>query len=187
MTMITLKEKAPVLFFLLALIFCYPGCSDDSSSSNNGSPGESNLTVSGEIEGEFSGWALFNYTETSHGNSWSINMTDNQTYNLSLSLSSVDTPISQPEPGTYNIGGGSSEFLPIFTDIETGGIGAGGDYEYSTLFEENTGTLTIEESTEETISGSLKFYAGQTDDEGNLINMITVDGDFTAKNQELVE
>lgn len=38
-----------------------------------------------------------------------------------------DDPVSRQEPGTYVIGGGSSELLPIYTDIETGGIGAGAE------------------------------------------------------------
>lgn len=185
--MYSLKGKYIAYSLLIIAMVWGAACSDNSTDSGSGSPGDSNLTVSGTVEGEFSGWALFNYTETMGGYSWSINMTDNQTYNLSLSISSVNDPINRPEPGTYVIGGGSSEFLPIYTDIEAGGIGAGADYEYSTLWEENTGTLTIEESTEETVTGSFQFYAGQTDDDGNLINTITVEGDFTAKNQELIE
>jgi|GEM_PF-2564459 len=178
---------------VLLSIFYFSSCSDDATGpddgNNNGPPGESVVQVSGAVEGEHSGWALFNESELPFDTySWGIAMTDNNIFHVDISASSTGDPVNRPDPGTYEIDSGTSTFLGIYTDIETGGIGAGADYEYSTLYEGTGGELVIEESTENFVSGSFEFVAANdVDDEGNLIDVVTVSGEFTAMNQDDVD
>lgn len=187
-----IQDRLLITFFSMAILLGGLSCSDNSTAPDNDTPGESSVVVSGTIEGEYSGWATFNKADLPQDmQSWSIDMTDNSTFTLSLSIASTGS-ISRPEAGTYTIGHSigfdSSDFAAIFTDIETGGVGAGADYEYSTVgSEETTGTLVIEESSDNEVSGHFSFNgAGEIDENGNIIDPVTIEGEFRAVNQENV-
>lgn len=187
-----IQQRLLIIVFAMAILLAGLSCSDNSTSPESDTPGESSVEVSGTIEGEYSGWATFNKAELPQDmESWSINMTDNTTFNLSLNIASSGS-ISRPGTGTYTIGHSigfdATDFAAIFTDIASGGIGAGADYEYSTVgSDETTGTLVIEESSENEVSGRFSFNgAGDIDENGNIIDPITAEGEFTAVNQENV-
>ncbi len=175
---------------ILSVIFSMGlvACSDNSTDPDTSTPGDSTVTITGEIEGEHEGWALFNHAELPLSESWGIYLTNNSTFHVSISLSSTDGSASRPTPGIYEIGFGRSEFFSIYTDIESGGVGAGGDYEYATLYEETGGTLTIESSTDESVEGYFEFVAAHDeDDQGNPYGFVTVSGEFSATNQDLLD
>jgi hypothetical protein len=54
--------------------------------------------------------------------------------------------------------------------------------------DETTGTLVMEESTEEVVSGHFSFNgAGDINENGNIIDPITAEGEFRAINQETAD
>lgn len=171
-------------------------CSDNSNDPGDISPGDATVVISGEIEGEHEGWGLFNHTELPNGETWSISLTNNTTFHVQISISAIDGTVtegsvSRPSPGTYVIdrpGTGTPVYVGIYTDIETGGLGAGADYEYATLYEDTGGTLTIESSSEESVEGHFEFVAAHdADEQGNAFGFVTVSGEFSATNQDLID
>lgn len=185
-----IHQRLLITFFSIAILLVGLSCSDNSTAPETDTPGESSVEVSGTIEGDYSGWATFTEAELPFDmHSWRINMTDNNSFKLSLSIESTGS-ISRPEVGTYTIGqtigSNASDFTAIFTDLASGGVGAGSDFEYSTVgSEETTGTLVIEESTENDVSGHFYFKgAGDIDENGNIIDPITTEGEFRAVDDE---
>ena len=171
-------------------------CSDNSTDPDTNTPGDAEVTITGAIEGEHEGWGLFNHTELPQGETWGITLTNNNTFHVQISISTLDGTategsVSRPSPGSYVIGRpgtGSSVYVGIYTDIESGGVGAGADYEYSTLHEDTGGTLTIESSTDESVEGYFEFEAAHdADEQGNAYGFVTVSGEFSATNQDLVD
>ncbi len=172
----------------LILSFFLTACSDNGNDPDVDTPGDATVTISGEIEGEHEGWGLFNQSELPQGEDWGIQLTNNSSFHVQISLWSIDGSVTRPSPGSYTISSETSDFTGIYTDLESGGIGAGADYEYSTIHEETGGTLIIESSTDEEVSGSFEFVAAHdTDEHGNVYGFVTVSGEFTATNQNLLE
>ena len=187
-----LNLRILLIIFLIGLT----ACSDSSTDPDTNTPGDATVTITGAIEGEHEGWGLFNHTELPQGESWGISLTNNNTFHVQISISAIDGTategsVSRPSPGSYVIGRpgtGSSVYVGIYTDIESGGVGAGADYEYATLYEETGGTLTIESSNDESVEGHFEFVAAHdADEQGNPYGFVTVSGEFSATNQDLVD
>src|SRR5690554_1875779 len=179
-------KKVSTYLTAIVLALSFTACSDDDSSSDdNGNPdlGNASLTVNGDVEGQKSGMADFNYLEDLPGGmeEWEISIHDYnpQTFSLTLMLTSVNG-VSQPEPGTYDIGfdaNNPSVFMAIYTHIENEDFM--NSVEYNTLFD-GGGILTINSSTSETVTGTLEFTAHEFNDDFEIVGTITVSGEFTA-------
>ncbi len=93
--------------------------------------------------------------------------------------------MSRPSPGTYVIGQGGNNveaFSVVYTRIENEDFANA--IEYDTSLEENAGTLTIETSNENEVSGTFSFTAVKRDDQFNVTGQIQVSGSFTAKKRQ---
>lgn len=165
------------LFFylILALSVLFTNCKGDDVKTEP-ELGWIELSVSGAIEGQYSGMADF-YGEHAAGQVfyWSISGHDYkpQTFSLGLILTSLEE-LNQPGPGQYTIGHGANApdvFLGTFTDVSGGVIGA---VEYTTL--ETSGTLILEKSDSEEVIGSFEFNAKPVEGE----EIIHVSGQFKA-------
>jgi len=100
-------------------------------------------------------------------------------------LVSTTEEVNQPSPGTYEIGfeaNSSDVFTAIYAHIPGGNFSE--TVEYSTLPTGDQvygGTLVIETSNANVVSGSFDFTAAKVDDDFNVIGEISVSGDFTAR------
>jgi len=165
---------------------------------NGPKPGEVTISISGDVEDEKTGTALFSGAGVGgNEHSWGIHIDDSDpgphTYNFQLLFTDTDEePIDQPEAGTYNIGNhvhtddpDSPVFTGAYSDHEAGFLYfsltemCGGEYAH-------TGTLTIDSATEAVITGSFEFdafYSNAEDcDEGIMTTTITIAGEFAAEN-----
>ncbi len=155
------------------------GCGDDDDNGNGGGGGpggggSSSLTVSGEVEGDFSGFAT--YTDASlENNSFSVALTDNSKFHIQLRIGIEGN--SPPPVGTYDVGGSiisSEDFHAIYSDFEEGGMMD--PDEYSTQ-DTPSGTVELTSSSDDAVSGTFEFYAGSLEDP----DQITVtNGEFQA-------
>jgi hypothetical protein len=195
--MVLNNRMVTLLTVFLFASFTLISCDDDPVSSDD-DLGAGSVSVSGDVNADASGIADFSGIEDGPGgvHSWSITVNDfnPQTFSLQF-LHVAHDPISHPAEGTYEIGMGSSTpfdeeddmaFTGIYTHIENGDFMNA--VEYSTLpCDEDSdfeGTLTIESSESDLISGSFQFTAAyyDYDDMGNceIHGTIDVSGDFTA-------
>ena len=173
--------------------FALVSCSDDDDKNSGpagGTPdpssdlGNITLAVTGDVEAEHSGMADFFQMDVGNTRIWELNMHDYspQTFDLTLMLTSTPDKISRPEPGSYTIGFSGTDpyvFHGMYSYIEDS------DYansrEYSTMWSETNGTLIIETSTEQTITGTFEFTANHYDDDTQeKSDPITVSGSFSA-------
>lgn len=172
---------------LLILLFGLFACSDNSTDPNeNEGPefGEVNFTVTGDLEGEKSGIADFDHLVIPpFSEEWQIHTTDisPQTFILTFSLLSTVHQLDRPGPGTYEIG-----FIPAAADNSNevffaDYVDLGGD-NYSVLGEGSGGSLVIEESTDEIVSGSFNCTLVELNEDGStVIGSIQIEGEFTAR------
>ena len=176
------------LVALVVMSLASTSCSsDDEGSSENLDFGNFELSVTGDFTQETNGFADFDSLSAFGVNSWEISMNDTNpsTVSLQLSLVSSTGEVSQPSPGTYEIGfeaNSNNVFYAIYTHIPNGNFMQA--VEYSTINEGETsygGTLEIEESTNDLVKGSFQFTAASVDDNFNVIGEISVSGEFTAK------
>ncbi len=182
------------MLFSLSVLF---SCSDNASGPDDGPSGrgQASFTITGDISGQKTGIAEF-YSFSAFGvHSWTIDIFDIGPSTFELSFVRVgNSPISRPAPGNYSIG---SDFLNSsgFTAFYTHGTGNNAT-EYAPLFSgfcsENTeegGTLTIENSSDDRVSGKFEFKASDYDfdESGNceVLGTITVKGEFDAKRTSL--
>jgi len=169
-----------VLLIFLSAMAC---SKNDDSAKPGGGLGEGNLTVSGAVEGKFSGMADFELGEYSSSRIFDISIHDfnPQTFSLSIQSLGITDEIEIPGPGTYTIGTfPHADFHANFTRIiDEDFVNA---TEYSTFFaeEEGSGTLTITSSDGKTMKGSFEFVAHEIDDDEVLIGSVTIKGEFTA-------
>lgn len=180
--------KTVTKFLATVIIASLVACSSDDNN-NNGSGGFDlgiiNLTVTGEVEGDFSGMADFDHLAVMGTEIWSIDGNDYspQTFSISFTDMAIGGTADRPTPGTYSIGSsvGDADYSAIFLYFPDG------FKEYSTtIFSdiidggENSGTLTITSSNENTVKGHFEFTAYREDDDLNIAGTIQVQGEFTA-------
>lgn len=173
-----------ILFFLAAFLTAavsLTACSKDDKEGPESSLdlGEVTLTVTGDAEGAFKGMADFEGAKRSQTETWEISMHDYSPQTFSLSLIRMNEGIDNPKPGTYSIGlSNKADFFAVFTHI------VDEDYvnaiEYSTFESDNSGTLTIESVSENTIKGKFELTAYEYDDKLDPIGDIEIKGQFTA-------
>lgn len=183
------------IFISFALVSC---SSDDDKSSgpagSGGTPppatpslGTVNLTISGDVEGQYSGIADFDHMDLGFMQTWQLGLYDYnpQTFELSIIQMSTSGGGSRPAPGTYVIGSGVGSpdgYWADFTHIINEDFENAVDY--SAMYDQ-AGTLTIVTSNEQVVSGTLEFTAHQYDDETmEIVGTITVSGSFSAKQRE---
>lgn len=176
------------LFALVVMSLASTSCSsDDEGSSENLDFGNFELSVTGDFTQDTSGFADFDGLSAFGVNSWEISMNDTNpsTVSLQLSLVSSTGEVSQPSAGTYEIGfeaNSSDVFTAIYVHIPDGNFFE--TVEYSTLATGDQvygGTLIIETSNANVVSGSFNFTAAKVDDNFNVIGEIDVSGEFTAR------
>lgn len=163
---LTLGATMMVLLMVPAL-----GCGDDAPG-GAGDGGESTVQVTGDVEGSFSGHAVFTQATLDLG-IFGVGLTDNSTYDVDLNIDVPDgTP---PAPNVYSVGGIPSEdhFTAIFRDISAGFAET---VEY-TAWDEQSGTVEITASSMDEVEGQFQFVA-QRDLEGGPT--VDVSGSFRA-------
>ncbi len=186
-----IKHLTPMIVFIFAL----SGCSDNSSSTTSSDEhfGYISLTVTGAIDAVHEcdnspGCVVsFGRSQFEIGNNtyytWLIESGDYTSFlPFEISTTSINTAVSRPSPGTYDIG---SEMAPSFSagysNIE-GGLND--DHSYETT-NQTGGTLTIESSTNERVTGSFEFTAVHID-EGNS-QTVTISGRFEAVSEDILD
>lgn len=175
---------------VIGLVVFFSSCSDDDDSSSaapppgGGQQGSASFTVSGGVEGEYSGTAEFMALETTIGTHiWGIYLFDQNplTFNIDFQLFDQSEAIELPGTGTYPLGLGWSNELFLgsceffedgsFIPLENYNIGAGG----------GTGELVITTSTDELVEGTFSFTAVALDDLANVVDSVVVsNGVFSA-------
>jgi len=185
------------LYTIIILLFAFLSCSDSSAGPDEGPSGggSASFTVSGAVNGQKSGIAEF-YSFSAFGvHTWTIDIFDVGPSTFELSFVRVgNSPISRPAPGNYSIG---SDFLDSsgFTAFYTHGTGSNST-EYAPIFsgfcsdnQGEGGTLTIENSSDNSVSGKFEFKASDYDfdESGNceVLGTVTVKGEFDAKKTTL--
>lgn len=171
------------------------GCSDDENGNGNGTAGgggggigggggydsSSSLTVSGAVEGDFSGYAT--YTDSSlESDSFSLSLSDlHQTYNVNLSIPIEDqTP---PPVGTYDVGASSTkgeQFSARFEDYE---VEDSLKTTYSPDRDDPVGTVELTSSSATSVEGTFEFEAIHDDFE-NDDEVTVTNGEFQAAQVE---
>lgn len=154
--------------------------------------GEVNITVTGDLNETFKGVADFDHLVLKGGNeTWSISTHDSkpQTFSMSIMVAGnewTENTIGRPEPGTYSIGGVyTSDYQAGFDHIVDQDYynKNGKNASYSTIWQgkEESGTLVITSSTENTVKGTFDFIAHQYDEDTlEQIATVRIKGDFTA-------
>src|SRR5690554_3353676 len=185
-----LKQKCSfllMLFILSALI----SCSDNDKNIDPPSEpelksalGSASLNFSGEIEGQHKALADFDDLYIGKRNTWKITMQDYspQTFEVTIFKMSSTGGAARPVPGTYEIGGNlSSPNVYWATVVLRESESISEVIEYSSMVDK-TGTLIIDASDDEAVSGSLEFTAHQYDPVSlEVLNTTTVTGSFIAK------
>jgi len=180
--------KVSMLSILSILLLSFIACSSDDDASPSGSNfGDFQLDVSGDFNAQKSGFADFDGLEAFGSQTWEISMNDNNpsTVSLQFMLFSAIGEVNQPSPGTYEIGfesNSDSVFTAIYTHIPDGNFSE--TVEYSTLPTGDQvygGTLVIETSNANVVSGSFDFTAAKVDDDFNVVGEISVSGEFNAR------
>lgn len=169
---------AAMLFSIL--LFSCSGDDDGSSNLGNEDFGEVTITLSGDLQGTRTGIADFNHLDLGNLHEWELSFNDYSpnTFDMSLILLGEDLP-EVPSPGTYEIG-----FEPMSSNVFLGSFYnfINEDYdnaiEYSTM--QSGGTLTIQTSNSERITGSFDFVAQSRDDYGNVLESVQISGTFSA-------
>lgn len=182
-----MKKTSFLLSLMLLVVMGLYACGSDDDNPPSQEFGEVNFTVTGDFEAEKSGFADFAGLNFGAASQWEISTNDfsPQTFSLNFSNFSATNTVSRPAPGTYVIGQGGNNveaFSVVYTRIENEDFANA--IEYDTLLEENAGTLTIETSNENEVSGTFSFTAVKRDDQFNVTGQIQVSGSFTAKKRQ---
>ncbi len=170
--------------------------SDDDNGSGTPNPDEMfgyiSVTITGaieathECENRASCVVVFSENVTEAGNtaiySWAVETGDYNTFIFSINTTSFNSPVSRPTPGTYEIGSEMSPFFSAgYSNIE-GGLND--DQSYRTTSDVG-GTLVIESSSNEKVTGSFQFTAIHIDEGDD--RTINVNGEFIAINEDALE
>ena len=149
--------------------------------------GEVELTLSGDLDGVRAGMADFYGQEAAGLHLWEISMHDfsPQTFSLTLIRSALDS-VQRPDVGTYEIDGNDTGFSAIFTHIPDGDFANVTEYADVLCRDEFGlgGTLTIETSSDELVTGRFQFTVADVDLDASgcvALGSIDVEGEFTAR------
>jgi|SRR5690554_3091646 len=175
-----------IFFMTVLLSTSLVACGGDDNNVNNSGGfdlGEISVTVSGDMEGNFSGMADFDHLATGNIETWEISGHDYDPQSFSISFMDmvIGGSAERPLPGTHSIGGVLADYTAGFEYFPDPG-----NYfeyiEYSTIFGSNptSGTLTVTSSNENTVKGSFEFTAYRVDDNLNIVGTVQVSGEFTA-------
>lgn len=171
---------------LLALILLASvvACKKNNSPSDR-KLGEATITVTGEVEGTYSGMADFHYIDHTSGASWEIFLHDSSPAMFSLTIMQfgVDEDVTRPGTGTYSIGGAVlADYAGVFSFYDGNPMSS---IEYGTEIKDgDAGSLTITSSDENTVKGTFQFTADRHDDEMNVVGTINASGEFTANKRQ---
>lgn len=170
--------------FLSALLLTFTACSDDDNegpSTGGGSGGtehggSASFTVSGELEGEYTGVADFRAFEMSGIYTWDIGIKDYDpmTFNISFRQTGGE-PIDAPSVGTYPLELSQEEgvYLTSFEHYDDNSD------EYIVGPSETSGVLEITSSTDTRIEGTFSFTASKYED-GETRFIEVTNGEFSA-------
>lgn len=178
---------------LLLLLFIACSSDDDNIEGEDLDLGTAKITVSGDIEGEKEGQADFDYVNGA--NTWHISMHDFSPQTFSFTISRMGGDSLPPAPGEYEFGFTPNRedediFTAIYTHIEDE------DYTNSTEYAniiwlaepefEETGTLTITESSDRKVKGTFEceiydWDLSEETAEPEINGTIQVSGSFTAR------
>ena len=166
--------------FILALVM--PSCSSSDDNNITSKLGEIKFSISGGIEANKEGIADFDKLDIMNTSTWELGGHDisPQTFSLNFSLLSANQSITRPQPGTYTIGfdvNNSDAFHAVYTHIEDGDFANSVEY---TTWEQNSGTLTIDSSSEDKVTGSFNVTLYKYDDTLNIEDEIQLNGTFSA-------
>jgi len=166
--------------FILALVM--PSCSSSDDNNITSKLGEIKFSISGGIEANKEGIADFDKLDIMNTSTWELGGHDisPQTFSLYFSLLSANQSITRPQPGTYTIGfdvNNSDAFHAVYTHIEDGDFANSVEY---TTWEQNSGTLTIDSSSEDKVTGSFNVTLYKYDDTLNIEDEIQLNGTFSA-------
>ncbi len=176
-------NKISFIFILTFSLFLLSCSSDDDNTVDLPNLGSVAIALSGDIEGNRTGVADFSFLDLGSMQTWELSFNDfgPQTFSLNLMLTDLES-VLRPAPGTYEIGFDALDpnvFFGDFTDIPNGDfLGA---VEYDTF--EKGGTLTIETSTDEKVTGHFEFAADSRDDDFEIIGTVFITGNFEALNR----
>ncbi len=172
---------------LLLVTFFSGSCSKDDKQEPNFELGKVTLSITGDVEGTFSGIADFDVVSTSQTQVWTMNMYDYNPQIFSLSLVDISIEdVSRPEPGVYTIGSSvSADYSAVFDYFPGGNYEQGKSYSTSHILDgfigsDTYGILTITSSNDNTVQGSFEFNAHRLDDRMNVIGTVKVVAEFTA-------
>lgn len=141
------------------------------------------LTVTGDVQGTFTGMADFDALETGQSQIWSLSMHDYRPQTFSLAFLRMNKGLKNPEVGTYTVGtGAGADFSAIFTHIVDENFSAA--REFSSFGDGTSGTLTIESATDQMIKGSFDFSATGYDDQIQQLNTVHIKGKFKANKRQ---
>lgn len=175
------------------LIINFTSCSKDEAGSG-GVPGGSldlgvsTITVSGDINETFKGYADFELLDLGFVKSFGISLWDFDPSTFAVDLNGFGEAGKHPTPGTYIIESSpsfSGGYSGTFIRIENGNVFDAKEYNSQLILDKDgvaqDGTLTITSSSDKEIKGSFDFHAYIEDDEGRVTSTVRVQGDFTAK------
>ncbi len=179
------------LIFLLTVVFA---CSDNVNNASGPDEifGYISVTVTGaidavhECDNNASCVVSFGEVVTEIGSTtiytWGIEAGDYTTFlPFSINTTSLNSPVSRPAPGTYTIGSGTApSFEAGYSNIE-GGLND--DFSFETT-ESVGGSLVIETSTSDRVTGSFEFNAIHIDEGDN--RTVTITGTFEAVSEDLL-
>lgn len=167
-----------LLSLLLVLPFaaCDSDGDDDGNGNGNGDIGDADVTISGDVEGSFSGNAYF--VDDSN---------EDVDFAIGLFSGSITTPNTgqivvlgldgdRPDEGTYEIGADEDDttLSGVYLDYTDGATSA-------TLVIAQSGTLTISSSSSDRVVGTFTFTGQATSGGAGSLGTATVTGSFTAE------
>ncbi len=167
----------------LALLFTLTGC-DSTDANEEPDIGEGSFTVSGDVERDASGNALFSTFESDTANTLTIDITDNQNFSLTFQrfYDSDTDPLSAFSEGTYElveptVAGSPFNDLSMYGEYEEFDEGELFGVTYTSK-EDLPGTLEVTSVSENEIRGTFSFQAVDFDNENAGVSVS--EGEFQA-------
>lgn len=162
------------LLAAVAVLAVGTGCGSDVSSADTVGPGGvSSMTVSGDVEGTFQGYATYTDASLELGY-FALGLTDNRSFSLDLTIAAPDN--APPPEGRYTIssGYGSDKVQATFNQFQEGSFMNPAQYPAAGA---TAGVLEITESSPAAVVATFEFNA--QDKAGNAITL--THGSFHAK------
>src|SRR5690606_1825159 len=166
-----------VLFMTSLLSVSLMSCGNDDNNSSSSDFGEINLTVTGQLEDNFSGMADFHQSEVLSTQVWEISGHDYNPQTFSIQLMDVGSTddAGEPSPGTYSTGDTvNADYTVKFTHNRHGSFSTSVEYRTTYGNNANNGTLSFTSSTETTVKGSFECAAYRVDNNLNIVGPIQV-------------